>query len=163
MKIKTSLISRIIKEEVQKIAEAMVDPSNWPIGYFEVKNQFEITPGGGWRVTFTKGDILQVAQSKVDRSLQTITRWNALKQDWEVKAPPISGYKDNGGMFPIDAFSGSSTWTAKFAQNVTPLSKSQAEAKAKSAAAETVLTAKEAVAMLGKLAPNQQVKITIVK
>lgn len=139
-----------------------VDPNNWPLGYFEVKNTFEITPGGGWRVTFTKGDILQVAVSKVDRSLQTITRWNALKQDWEVKAPPISGYRDNGGMFPIDAFGGSRTWTAKFAQNTIPMSKGKAEAKAKSAAAETVMTAREAIKMLGTVSPSQQVKITIV-
>ncbi len=51
-----------------------VDPSNWPLGYFEVKDTFEISPGGGWGVKFNKGDILQVAVSKVDQSLQTITR-----------------------------------------------------------------------------------------
>ncbi len=148
--------------ELAGLVNEAIDPSNWPLGYFEVKNTFEITPGGGWRVTFTKGDILQVAVSKVDRSLQTITRWNAFKQDWEVKAPPLSGYRDNGGMFPIDAFSGSRTWTAKFAQNTTPMSKGQADTKIKSAAAETVLTAREAVNMLSKLPSKQKVKITIV-
>ena len=148
--------------ELAGLVNEAVDPSAWPLGYFEVKNTFEITPGGGWRVTFTKGDILQVAVSKVDRSLQTITRWNALKQDWEVKAPPISGYKDNGGMFPISSFGGSRAWTAKFAQNTTPMSKGQADTKIKSAAAETVLTAREAVNMLSKLPSNQKVKITIV-
>ena len=140
-----------------------VDPSNWPLGYFEVKDTFEISPGGGWGVRFDKGSILQVAVSKVDRSLQTITRWNALKQDWEVKAPPICGYRDNGGMFPIDAFSGSRAWTAKFAQNTVPMSKGAAESKAKSAAAETVVTVREAIKMLSAMSPNQQVKITIVK
>ncbi len=148
--------------ELAGLVNEAVDPSNWPLGYFEVKNTFEITPGGGWRVTFTKGDILQVAVSKIDRSIQTITRWNALKQDWEVKAPPISGYKDNGGMFPISAFGGSQSWTAKFAQNTIPLSKGKADTKIKSAAAETVLTAREAVNMLSKLPSNQKVKITIV-
>ncbi|NBW20474.1 MAG: hypothetical protein EBR82_72150 [Caulobacteraceae bacterium] len=146
-----------------KLINEAVDPDNWPIGYFEVKDTFEITPGGGWSVKFSKGDILQVAVSKVDRSLQTITRWNALKQDWEVKAPPISGYKDNGGMFPISNFAGSRAWTAKFAQNTTPMSKGAAESKAKSAAAETVVTAREAIKMLGAMPPSQQVKITIVK
>jgi hypothetical protein len=140
-----------------------VDPDNWPLGYFEVKDTFEISPGGGWGVRFDKGSILQVAVSKVDRSLQTITRWNALKQDWEVKAPPISGYRDNGGMFPISSFAGSRAWTAKFAQNTTPMSKGTAESKAKSMAAETVVTAREAIKMLGTMSPNQQVKITIVK
>ena len=140
-----------------------VDPSNWPLGYFEVKETFEISPGGGWGVRFDKGSILQVAVSKVDRSLQTITRWNALKQDWEVKAPPISGYRDNGGMFPISSFAGSRAWTAKFAQNTTPMSKGTAESKAKSMAAETVVTAREAIKMLGAMSPSQQVKITIVK
>ena len=147
---------------VNLINEA-VDPSNWPLGYFEVKETFEISPGGGWGVRFDKGSILQVAVSKVDRSLQTITRWNALKQDWEVKAPPISGYRDNGGMFPISSFAGSRAWTAKFAQNTTPMSKGTAESKAKSMAAETVVTAREAIKMLGAMSPSQQVKITIVK
>ena len=164
MKLKASEIQKIIKEEVAKVlSEGMVDPNNWPIGYFEVKNDFEITPGGGWGVMFKKGMILQVAQSKVDRSLQTILMWNALEQNWTPKVPPISGYKDNGGMFPISSFGGSQMWTAKFAQNVTPLSKGQADAKVKSAAAETILNAKAAIVMLGKLAPNTQVKITIVK
>ena len=150
--------------ELAGLVNEAVDPSNWPLGYFEVKNTFEITPGGGWRVTFTKGDILQVAVSKVDRSLQTITRWDALENEWVVKAPPIRGYKDNGGMFPISSWSlaGSRSWTAKFAQNTTPMSKGQADTKIKSAAAETVLTAREAVNMLSKLPSNQKVKITII-
>jgi uncharacterized protein YeaC (DUF1315 family) len=160
---KLNNIKAIIKEEVKKVLNEAVDPNNWPIGFFEVKNDFEISPGGGWGVTFKKGMILQVAQSKVDRSLQTILMWNALEQNWTPKAPPISGYKDNGGMFPISSFGGSNAWTAKFAQNVTPLSKGQADAKIKSAAAETILNAKQAIAMLSKLAPNVQVKITIVK
>ena len=140
-----------------------VDPDNWPLGYFEVKSDFEITPGGGWRVTFRQGQILQVAVSKVDRSLQTITRYNALKGNWDVIAPPISGYKDDGGMFPISSFAGSRAWTAKFAQNTTPMSKGAAESKAKSTAAETVVTSKEAIALLMKMPASQMVKITLVK
>ena len=140
-----------------------VDPSNWPLGYFEVKNDFTITPGGGWSVGFKKGMILQVAPSKIDRNLQTILMWNALEQRWTPKAPPISGYRDDGGMFPIDAFSGSNTWTAKFAQNTVPMSKGAAESKAKSMAAETVVTAREALKMLNTMPADQMVKITIVK
>jgi hypothetical protein len=98
----------------------------------------------------------------VDRSIQTITRWNALSQDWQVVAPPISGYKDDGGMFPIDAFSGSNMWTAKFDQNTTKISQGQAQAKGKQGVAETKMTAREAIIMLGKISPNKLVKITIV-
>ena len=160
---KKSILHTIIKEEVKKSLNEAVDPSAWPIGYFEVKNTFEITPGGGWRVTFRQGQILQVAVSKVDRSLQTITRYNALKGQWDVVAPPISGYKDDGGMFPIAAFSGSQSWTAKFAQNTMPMSKGQADSKANSMAKETTLNAKEAVKMLSTMPGNQMVKITIIK
>jgi len=160
---KLSNVKAIIQQEVKKVLKEAVDPDNWPIGYFEVKDTFEITPGGGWGVRFNKGQIVQVAQSKVDRSLQTITTWDALKNEWVVKAPPISGYKDNGGMFPISSFGGSRAWTAKFAQNTTPLSKGAAESKAKSMAAETTLSARDAVKMLNTLKPNQMVKITIVK
>lgn len=156
-------LKSIIKEETKKVLSEAVDPGNWPIGYFEVKSTFNISPGGGWQVTFRQGQIIQVAQSKVDRSLQTITYWDALKNEWVVKAPPISGYKDNGGMFPISSFSGSRSWTATFAQNTTPLSKGAAESKAKSMAAETTLTAKEALKMLSTMSPKQMVKITIVK
>lgn len=149
--------------KLAKLINEAVDPSNWPLGYFEVKNQFEITPGGGWFVMFNKGMILRVLTSKVNPNIQTIQYWNALKQDWEVKAPPISGYKDDGGMFPINNFSGSQNWVAKFVQNTTPISKGQAESKAKSAAAETVVTVKEALRMLNTMPSNAQVKITIVK
>jgi hypothetical protein len=149
--------------KLRNLINEAVDPKNWPIGFFEVRNTFQITPGGGWTVTFKQGQILQVAQSRVDRSLQTITYWDALKGEWVVKAPPISGYKDDGGMFPIDAFSGSQTWTAKFDQNTVPMSKGQAESKAKAMAAETVVTSKEAIALLMKMPASQMVKITLVK
>lgn len=156
-------LKNIIKEETKKILSEAVDPGNWPIGYFEVKSTFNISPGGGWEVTFRQGQIVKIEQSKVDRSLQTITSWDALKNEWVVKAPPISGYKDNGGMFPIKSFGGSRSWTQTFDQNTTPLSKGAAESKAKSMAAETTLSARDAVKMLGTLKPNQMVKITIVK
>jgi hypothetical protein len=160
---KKSILHTIIKEEVKKALNEAVDPKNWPIGFFEVKNTFQITPGGGWTVTFTQGQLLQVAVSKIDQSIQTITRYNALKGQWDVVAPPISGYKDDGGMFPIAAFGGSQSWTAKFAQNTMPMSKGQADSKANSMAKETTLNAKEAVKMLSTMPGNQMVKITIIK
>ena len=156
-------LKSIIKEETQKVLSEAVDPGNWPLGYFEVRSTFEISPGGGWRVTFRQGQILHITKSKIDPSLQTITRWDALKNEWVVVAPPISGYKDNGGMFPISKFSGSRNWTGTFALNTSPMAGSAALAKTKTMAAETTLTAKDAIKMLQGLSPNQQVKITIVK
>ena len=160
---KLAELKAIIKEETKKMLSEAVDPGNWPIGYFEVKSTFNISPGGGWQVTFRQGQIVKIEQSKVDRSLQTITYWDALKNEWVVKAPPISGYKDNGGKFPIKRFAGSQDWTRMFDQNTTPLSKGAADSKVKSMAAETTLSAKDAVKMLSTLAPNQMVKITIAK
>ena len=163
--------TNITKQRLQELAainnpflvKEAVDPKNWPIGFFEVRNTFQITPGGGWMVTFRKGQILKIEQSKVDRSLQTITYWDALKNEWVVKAPPISGYKDNGGMFPISSFGGSQSWTAKFDQNTVPMSKGQADSKIKSMVATTELSARDAIKMLQGLQSSQMVKITIVK
>ena len=149
--------------KLRNLINEAVDPGNWPIGYFFVTEPFNISPGGGWSVTFRQGQILKIEQSRVDRSLQTITYWDALKNEWVVKAPPISGYRDNGGMFPISSFGGSQAWTRLFDQNTTPMSKAAAEASTKKMAAETTLTAKEAIKMLSAMPGNQMVKITIIK
>ena len=66
-------------------------------------------------------------------------------------------------MFPIAAFGGSQSWTAKFDQNTVPMSKGQADSKANSMAKETTLNTKEAIKMLSAMPGNQMVKITILK
>lgn len=147
-------VGRVLKEGI------LNEQSQWPIGFFQVVNAFEITPGGGWTVKFAKGDILRVEDATKDGypGIQKITKWDALKGDWVAKRPPISGMD----VFPIDNFAGSQQWVAKFTQNTKKISKGQADSLAKSMAKETVLSAREAVKMLGGLSPNTQVKITLI-
>lgn len=133
--------------------------SQWPVGHFVVQNTFDITPGGGWSVRFNKGEILRVSNAgRPGDGEQKIESWNALKSDWTVKRPPISGMET----FPIDGFSGSGGWVSKFVQNTKMISSSQANSMASSMAKETVLSAREAIKMLGGLSPNTQVKITLI-
>jgi hypothetical protein len=150
-------VGRVLKEGT--LSEA-VDPNNWPIGHFEVINTFKISPGGGWVVSFNKGDILRVedAAKMGYPGIQKIVKWDALKNDWVTKRPPISGME----VFPINKFAGSYNWVNLFTQNTKALSKGAAESKAKSMAKETVLSARDAIKMLQGLSQNQQVKITLI-
>lgn len=133
--------------------------SQWPVGHFVVTNTFDITPGGGWSVRFNKDEILRVSNAgRPGDGEQKIESWNALKGDWTVKRPPISGMET----FPIDNFSGSGGWVSKFVQNTKMISSSQASSMASSMAKETVLSARDAIKMLGGLSPNTQVKITLI-
>ena len=155
MKIKD--LKNIIKEETKKM---LSEGQQWPIGHFEVINTFAISPGGGWQVTFRKGDIIRVedAAKLGYPGIQKIQKWDALKNDWVTKRPPISGME----VFPINKFAGSYNWVNLFTQNTKALSKGAAESKAKSMAKETVLSARDAIKMLGGLSPNAQVKITLI-
>ena len=147
-------VGRVLKEGT------LNEASGWPIGHFEVINTFKISPGGGWAVSFNKGDILRVedAAKMGYPGIQKIEKWNALKNDWVTKRPPISGME----VFPINKFAGSYNWVNLFTQNTKALSKGAAESKAKSMAKETVLSARDAIKMLGGLSPNAQVKITLI-
>ena len=154
---KISNIKSIIKEEVSKILK---EDATWPIGHFEVQNAFTITPGGGWTVSFKKGDIIRVEDASKDGypGIQKMQKWDALKGDWVKKAPPMSGME----VFPIDSFSGSRGWVDLFTKNTKAISQSEANSKAKSMPKEVVLTAVEGARMLAKLPSRQQVKITLV-
>ena len=142
-----------------KLSTLLTEQSQWPVGHFQVINTFTITPGGGWSVTFNKGEILRVSNAgRPGDGEQKIESWDALKGDWTVKRPPISGMET----FPIDGFSGSNGWVTKFVQNTKMISSSQATSMANSMAKETILSARDAVKMLGGLSPNTQVKITLI-
>ena len=147
-------VGRVLKEG------NMLTEDVWPIGYFQVVNAFDITPGGGWVVRFAKGSILRVEDATKDGypGVQKITKWDALKGDWVKMAPPINQMD----VFPIDNFSGSRGWVQKFTQNTKKISKGQADSMAASMAKETVLSARDAIKMLSGLSPNTQVKITLI-
>ena len=93
-----------------KLSTLLTEQAQWPIGYFQVVNAFDITPGGGWTVKF----------------------------------------------------GGSNNWVAKFTQNTKKISKGQADSMAASMPKETILSARDAVKMIGGLPPNTQVKITLI-
>lgn len=60
-----------------------VNPGGLDVGFFEVTNDFSISPGGGWRIRFKKGEYLR---SNIN-GLQRLVGPNEFK---DVK-PPISG------------------------------------------------------------------------
>lgn len=149
-----------LEPKIEDLNEGMLnEDAQWPVGHFVVQNTFEITPGGGWSVTFEKGWILRV--TNVSMGQQRIEKWDALKNDWKIVHPPIQSYRLSG-TFPSDGFQNSNSWVPKFMQNAKMISKSQADSMAKSMAKETVLSARDAIKMLGDLPPNAQVKITLI-
>lgn len=59
--------------------------ANLPVGFFKVDEDFFLSPGGGWRVSFKEGDILEYRADK------TMLRWRAGQDNWSRVAPPIQG------------------------------------------------------------------------
>lgn len=143
-----------------KLGTLLTEGSQWPIGHFQVTKTFEISPGGGWSVTFDQGDIIRVEDATRDGypGIQKIQKYNALKGVYEPKRPPISGMD----VFPIDRFSDSRNWVAKFTQNTKTISKGQADSMVAAMPKEVILTASDAIRMLNGLSQTTQVKITVI-
>lgn len=85
-----------------------------------------------------------------------MTWYNPLTKEWINRKPPIQGTNN----LNFNAYGGGSGMISTFLQNTKPISAQQANKLIKSAAAEETLTARQAIAKLQKLSPNQQVKIT---
>lgn len=51
--------------------------ANLPVGFFKVDEDFFLSPGGGWRVSFKEGDILEYRADKTVMRMAS-TRENGL-------------------------------------------------------------------------------------
>ena len=152
-------VSSIINEAIKKVLNEAVE---WPAGFFEVTNTFKFG-GGAWRMTFPKGALIKVEnEGRFQGVTQKMYIWDALKQDWVPKSPPISSMR--GGNFDLGGFNASDaqSWVDEFTKNTKSIGEAQAMTTAKNMAQEKTLKARAAIKMLQKLSGNQMVKITIV-
>jgi hypothetical protein len=89
--------------------------------------------------------------------------WDAVKNDWMPKTPPISSYSEKG-TFDLDGWGyRGQEWVDDWMRNTTKLSKGQAESKAKAMEAVKVVSAREGAKLLAGLPGNQKVRITFIK
>ena len=154
-------LTDIINEEVKKaLTEAKWPTDKGQPTYWEVNNRFRVG-AGAWSMTFNKGGIYKIEDTPAG---QRMSFWDAIKNDWIVRTPPISSYKETG-TFDLGGWDGSRAqeWVDDWMRNTTKLSKSQAESKAKAMEAVKVVSAREGAKLLAKLPGNQNVKITFIK
>jgi len=145
-----------------KLKSLLNEAVEWPEGYFEVTNRFEIA-GGAWRMTFPVGQLIKVKNEKRFQGVsQKMFRWDALKQDWVPKSPPMSSMRD--GSFGLGGFSNrdAQAWVSSLEKNSKRIGEAQAMTTAKNMAQEKTLKAGAAIKMLQKMSGSQMVKITIV-
>lgn len=151
-------LSKIINEEIKKMLNEAVE---WPEGYFEVTNRFEIG-GGAWRMTFPKGQLIKIVNEKRFQGVsQKMFRYDALQQDYVPKSPPISSMRDGsfglGGFQEMDA----RAWVSSLEKNSRRIGEAQAKTTAKNMMKQKTLKAKAAIKILQELPGNQIVQIRL--
>jgi hypothetical protein len=121
-------------------------------GYYVVNDTFKISPGGGWRIGFREGQVLQLVGD-------VLKKYNPLTKDWKIVAPPISGKED----FYLYNFSDGKAMYNKFNQNTTPITKKEADELISLMAQDVVIKVRDFERTVKKLGlkPNQEIKITI--
>ena len=145
-----------------KLKSLLNEAVEWPEGYFEVTNRFEIA-GGAWRMTFPKGQLIKIVNEKRFQGFsQKMFRYDALKQDYVPKSPPMSSMRD--GSFGLGGFrdNDAQSWVDALVKNSKSIGEAQAMTTAKNMAQEKTLKARAAIKMLQKMSGSQMVKITIV-
>ena len=145
-----------------KLKSLLNEAVEWPEGYFEVTNRFEIG-GGAWRMTFPKGQLIKIVNEKRFQGVsQKMFRYDPLKQDYVPKSPPMSGNRD--GSFGLGGFqeNDARAWVSSLEKNSRRIGEAQAKTTAKNMAQEKTLKARAAIKMLQKMSGSQMVKITIV-
>lgn len=150
-------LSEIIKEEMKKALNEAVE---WPEGYFEVTNRFQIG-GGAWRMTFPKGQLIKIQNNKKFAGVdQQMFRWDSMKQDWVSKSPPISSMKGN---FDLGGFSSSDgqSWVDALVKNSKSIGEAQAKTTAKNMVKQKTLKARAAIKILQDLPGDQIVQIRL--
>lgn len=146
-----------------KLKSLLNEAVEWPEGYYEVTNRFQIG-GGAWRMTFPVGQLIKIQNIKKFQGVeQKMFRWDALKQDWVPKSPPMSSMRD--GNFDLRGFSDrdAQSWVDALVKNSKSIGEAQAMTTAKNMAQEKTLKARAAIKMLQKMSGSQMVKITIVQ
>ena len=145
-----------------KLKNLLNEAVEWPEGYFEVTTRFEIG-GGAWRMTFPIGQLIKVENTKQFQGVsQKMFRYDALKQEYVPKSPPMSGSSD--GSFGLGGFNDrdAQSWVSSLEKNSKRIGEAQAKITAKNMAQEKTLKARDAIKMLQKMPGGQKVKITIV-
>lgn len=149
---KRKTLTQLINEEINKLNEAV----EWPAGFFQVTNAFKFG-GGAWRMSFPKGALIKVEnEGRFQGATQKMYRWDAFKQDWVPKSPPISSMRD--GNFDLGRFNDSDaqSWVDEFTKNTKSIGEAQAKTTAKNMMKQKTLKAKDAIKILQSL-PGQQI------
>lgn len=141
-------IDNFIKNKINESSSYNIRP-----GYYIVNNTFKLSPGGGWAITFSKGSILNMTKTNQMYS------WNALKNDWILRKPPISGVVN----LELSTYGGASSMFNEFTQNTSSITEEVAFGMIKIMAKDIVLTVKDAIKMLQDMPSNNNVKITIIE
>jgi hypothetical protein len=125
-----------------------------PVGFWLVIKDFQISPGGGWRMIFHKGDVLEYKTDK------TLLRWRAGQDDFRTIAPPIQGEtKTDLELWRYE----SNQMVAAFMDGTRPLRPSDAQKRVQDGiqSGGKTMTATEAMKYLQTLQSNQKVTIKL--
>lgn len=126
------------------------------IGYYVVKDSFNVSPGGGWRISFRKGEILKMEANN------KLGRYVPIKQEWKNVAPPIQGTEN----FDLTRYGREYTQRemfASFLNNTDFITKKEADDLINESSKEIVIKVRDferTVRDLG-LSQNQQIKIIL--
>ena len=127
-------------------------PEGIPSGHYVATSSFNLSPGGGWRMGFSKDKVY-----RYDNRNSKLEYWDSIKNEWMPKAPPISGTTT----FNPLTFGGGRGMVSNFLQNTKKVSESQAKKLIKSAVKEKTLKVKDAEKFLNTLDKNATIKITL--
>ena len=131
----------------------LLNEASLPRGFFVAEKDFQITPGGGWRMSIKAGDILKASPTSLEI-------WNPMRGRWVHKSPPISGVDQ----LDISGFAGSDGMLRAFMGGTKKLSQAQVVQLTKNAKKEKIFkNTKEAMKFLKTLPPNTGIKITLGK
>jgi hypothetical protein len=142
-------------EELKEFAdfrnEDPLNEANLPEGFFEVLNDFKLSPGGGWSMSFKKGNLLKVG-------VFGLLSWIPITKTWKNRRPPISSHDK----LDINRFSGSDGMHQMFIKNTKSISKSKANSIMNSSLPEKLFKdPRSAIKFLEGLSPRTKVKITL--
>ena len=137
-------------EDYNKVNEASIPDLSE--GYYLVNETFNISPGGGWRITFREGQVLKLEGD-------VLKRYNPLRKDWKIVSPPISGKED----FYLYGFRDGKAMYNKFKQNTAIITEKEANKIISEMVQEQVIKVRDFDRFVRQngLRPNQEIKIIL--